>query len=225
MNEILFFTHIFVVLVITIFASRRGVALIISLISIQAVLANIFVLKQTELFGLSVTCSDVFAVGGVIGLNLLQEYHGKKWANQAILASFFCLVFFALMSEMHLLYQPHSLDQTQSAFETIFSSSFRISLSSLVVFFGMQKLDVFLFGRFQRKFQHRYLPLRVVLSLLITQGLDTVLFSFIGLYGVVASIKDVIILSLLIKGVIILCSGSIIAFVKTIFGERRDVPL
>ena len=59
-------------------------------------------IKQIDLFGFSVTCSDVFAIGGILSLNLLQEYFGKEAASRAVKVSLLALLFFAVMSQVHL---------------------------------------------------------------------------------------------------------------------------
>ena len=213
-NEILFFIHIFLTVSLVILSARLGKYALVSLIVLQAVFANLFVVKQMSLFGFSVTCSDVFAIGGILGLNLLQEQYGRLEANTAIKASFLGLVFFMVMSQVHLLYVPLAEDVTQDAFVQIFSHTTRISCASVFVFFVVQKMDVYLFGFLQNLFQRKYLPFRIGVSLVLTQSLDTFAFSFIGLYGLVVSIWDVIIVSFLIKCVIISCSSFLIAFAK-----------
>lgn len=214
MNETIFFTHIILVIGLVLIASRWGKHALIALIVLQAVFANLFVLKQISLFGFSVTCSDVFAIGGILGLNLLQELYGRFEANKAVKASFLGLVFFMAMSKMHLWYTPLDLDTTQIAFEQIFSSTTRISCASIGTYFLVQKLDLWLFGGLKSLLKGKYLPLRMGISLGVTQLLDTVLFSFLGLYGLVASVVDVILLSFFIKCLIIFSSSFLVAFSK-----------
>ena len=73
MNESIFLFHVITILVFTLIAFRLGKTALGSWICIQALCANLLVLKQVVLFGLHVTCSDVFAIGGILRLNLLQE--------------------------------------------------------------------------------------------------------------------------------------------------------
>jgi hypothetical protein len=213
-NEILFIGHIFLVVGFVLGALRLGKGALIVLVSLQAVLANLFVVKQMGLVGFSVTCSDVFAVGAILGLNLLQEYYGRDEANRAVRISFFSLVFFVIMSQIHLFYAPISADQTHGAFSSILSPTPRIAIASIAVFYLVQKFDVRLFGWMRDLARGKFLPLRVGASLVLTQALDTVLFSFLGLYGIVAEIFDVVLISFLVKCLIIGCSSPITAFSK-----------
>jgi uncharacterized integral membrane protein (TIGR00697 family) len=222
-NEILFFIHIALVIGFILISSRLNKNALISLIVLQAVFANLFVVKQMSLFGFSVTCSDVFAIGGILGLNLLQEYHGRQEANTAIKASFLGLLFFMAMSKVHLWYTPLSVDTTQEAFAQILSNTTRISCASIGVYFVVQKLDLRLFGFLHSLFGGRYLPLRIGISLVISQFLDTVLFSFFGLYGLIVSLFDVIVVSFFVKCIIISCSSFLVAFMKK--NGRKNVPV
>ena len=121
MNESIFLLHVLVVLGFVLASLRLGKGALIALISLQGVLANLFVVKQMFFLGFSVTCSDVFAIGGILSLNLLQEYYGKEAAKQAVNISLLTLLFFAFMSQIHLLYAPTVSDTTHGAFQTIFS--------------------------------------------------------------------------------------------------------
>jgi uncharacterized integral membrane protein (TIGR00697 family) len=213
-NELLFILHILLVVGFVLGALRWGASCLIGLVALQAVLANLFVVKQINLFGFVVTCSDVFAIGSILGLNLIQEYFGKEAAQKGIKVSFVALVFFGAMSLIHLGYEPAPVDLTQKAFEAILSPTPRIVVASLSVFFIVQKIDLVLFGGLKKLFAGKYLPLRMVISLGITQLIDTVLFSFLGLYGIVDSMMDIIILSFGVKCLIILASTPLIALSK-----------
>lgn len=217
MNEFILIFHIAVVVAFVLGALRLGKSSLIALIALQGVLANLFVVKQMSLFGFSVTCSDVFAVGGILALNLLQEYFGKEAAKEAVRISLLTLLFFAFMAQVHLLYMPTLHDATQTAFQTLFSSSFRIVFASIATFYLVQKFDVRFFGLLRGK-----LPIRIAISLLCSQFLDTVLFSFLGLYGLVESIFDIVLVSFLIKCLIIGASSPFVSFSKKVV---KHVPI
>lgn len=219
-NELLFFLHVALVIGFVFGALRFGAQGLIALIALQAVLANLFVIKQMSLFGFSVTCSDVFAVGSILGLNLLQEHFGKEMAQKAVKISFLSLAFFFVMTQVHLFYQPTSADQSQAAFLSIFSSTFRIVAASIGVYWVVQKLDVVLYGWLKQFFKGRQLLVRLGLSLLVMQLLDTVLFSFFGLYGLVESLFDIIVVSYAVKCLVILLGSPLAAFSKKMV---RDV--
>ena len=104
MNEVLFFLHLLLIFSFALFALKLGKIFLTTWIAIQAILANLFVIKQICFFHFNITCSDAFAIGSVLGLNLLQEYYDKQSAKKALWAAFFAMFFFSIMSQMHLLY-------------------------------------------------------------------------------------------------------------------------
>ena len=212
MNEILFLFHIILILSFLGIAVRVGFPALMGTVALCGVLANLFVVKQVALFGLHVTCSDVYAIGGIMGLNLIQELYGKERAKETSIAALLVLVCFACMAEMHLLYQPSYYDQTHSSYVAILSSSPRIIAASCFVYFLVQRLDIIWFGLLRRFLSS--LSLRLLFSLLVSQAVDTVLFSFLGLYGLVSSILDIIIMSFAIKCAVIACSAPLAAFLK-----------
>jgi len=217
-NELLFLSHTLVAIVFVLGALRLGKSALIAMIALQGVLANLFVVKQMPLFGFAVTCSDVFAVAGILSLNLLQEYFGKKSAQQAIKISLITLLFFAFMSQIHLLYTPTLLDQTHGAFVKILSTSSRIIFASIATFYLVQQFDVRFFSLLRGAF-----PLRLTISLVVSQLLDTVLFSFLGLFGLVESVLDIIVVSFVIKCMIIAISSPFVAFTKRYV--KHDLPI
>lgn len=211
MNEWLFFSHVLIVLGFALLALRLGQGALVAFIALQGVLANLFVVKQISLFGFSVTCSDVFAIGAILSLNLLQEHFGKEAAKQATKISLVALLFFALMAQIHLFYQPTPADTTHTAFTAILGSTPRIVFASIAVFYLVQLIDVRLFSLLKGKF-----PVRVAISLVSSQLLDTVLFSFLGLYGLVDSLFDVIVVSFAAKCLLIATSAPFVALSKKV---------
>lgn len=216
MNELLFFLHLLIVFAFTLGALRMGGQALFAWTSAQALFANLFVLKQMHCFGLTITCSDVYAVGGMLGLNLLQEYFGISRAKAAARFCFFLLVFFAAMAKIHLLYTPAAFDTTHEAYKAILTAAPRLLFASLASFFIVQQLDIRLFGWIKQRFPLSPLFARNTLSLLTTQLLDTVLFSFLGLHGIVENTLDIIVVSFLIKAAVIFSSLSVTTLSKKI---------
>ncbi len=215
MNEIIFIFHVVAVIAFGLGALKLGKEALIAWMAFQAVLANLFVIKQISFLSFEVTCSDVFIIGSTLGLNLLQEYFGKDSAKKAVWVCFFILTFFALMSQIHLFYLPSIHDTTQSAFSTILQPAPRLLLASIGVFFFVQQIDLRVYAKLA-KFP---LPLKNGISLVFSQLIDTILFSYFGLYGNVSEIFDVIIVSFLIKIIVIFCMTPFLVLTKRIYAR------
>ena len=214
MNELLFFIHVVLVMGFGFIALKMGKPALIVLIALQAILANLFVIKQMSLFGFDVTCSDVFVIGSIFGLNLLREYYGKTVAEKALWICFFAMTFFVVMAQVHLFYHPSIFDTAHSAFSTILSSSLRLLAVSLAVFIFVQQIELRLFGMLKAKFSALPLSLRNAIAVGMTQFLDTFLFSIFGLWGLVANLFDVILVNYLIKLLVIALMSPLIHFSK-----------
>ncbi len=214
MNEFLFFTQIILIVGFALGALKLGKEALIAWVAIQALIANLFVLKQITLFGFDVTASDAFAIGSLLGLNFLQEYFGKEAAQKATWVCFFSMIFFTFVSQLHLLYSPSQYDTTQPAFETILTQSPRLLAASMAVFFIVQRIDIRFFLFLKQSMPNSGFALRSAIALIISQFLDTFLFSFAGLYGIVASVANVILISFAVKLVVIFCSTSMLKWAK-----------
>ena len=214
MNIIVFLLHLTVVSACSLFALKKGKTFLISWICLQAVLANLFVLKQICFFGAHVTCSDAYAVGTIFGLNLLREYFGKDTARLALWNCFLAMGFFMVMSQFHLFYTPSMYDTTQSAYEALLSPSPRLLMASLVTFLLVQQIDLRLFHFLKNNWPRASFTTRNALCTTLSQGLDALLFSFLGLYGLVAVLSHIILVSFCIKLLVIALMSPLIHFSK-----------
>ena len=227
MNEIIFFIYIFLISTSLLIALKISKSALISLIALQNVLVNLFVLKEIVLFGFRATASDAFSVGITFGLNLIQEYYGKESAKKSIYIGFLCAIFYLIISQLHLFYVPdYNNIEVSNCYNTILSQMPRIIVASLFVYLITQNLDCILYGYFKKILANRYFILRNILSTLITQFIDTLLFSFLGLYKINQSFNDIniiiqiIIISYIIKIVAIFTSAIYISFIRKIVKKQ-----
>jgi len=220
MNEITFLFHIAALVSFILVALRIGKQALMATLAIQIVLANLFVMKQMTCFGLNVTCSEVYTVGSIFSMNLIQVYFGKKAANQALGIVFFLLFLVIIMSQFQIRYIPSKYDAMHSAFAAILGYAPRIMFTSFVSAFITQKIDMELFGWIKKRFPKIPFFIPFALASLVTQFLDTVFFSFVALYGIVHSMKDIILMSYIIKVIIIFTIAPFTLIVKKLI--RHD---
>jgi len=204
MNELLLLLHLLTVGIFGLFAEKLGKEALTAWIALLALLANFFVLKQIALFGLNATASDVFAIASLFSLNRLQERFGWQASQRAISLSFFLLLFFGIMSQVHLLYAPSSCDFSQPSYSTLLSPSPRLFLASLISFFIFKKIDSFLYEFLKKKWEGKQPAMRNLLPLFFSQFLDTLLFTILGLWGIVSHLGEILLFSFAIKIVMVL---------------------
>jgi len=213
MNELIFFSHILILIGFIFLALRYVKYGLVALCTFQVILANLFVTKQITLFSFTVTPTDAYALGCFLSLNLLQEFYGKEEAKKVMNLNLFLLVFFAAMACIQIFYIPSPFDDKHLAFQSILSPSFRIFFSSIICFALTQKFDFHLFS-FLRK--HLSLTKAMTLSLIVTQAFDTIAFSLLALQGIVHSIFDIMLVSYLIKMIALITMMPFTKFAKRV---------
>lgn len=203
MNELILLIQIALVVGTSVLAARVSKEALFILISLQAVIANLLVLKQVYLFGLHVTCSDAFAIGSILSLNLLQERFGREESQRATWLCFGSMLFFALSTQIHLLYTPSSADTMHGHYVELLKPAPRLFLASITSFFLVQQFDVRFYAFLKKSLPAWRWGARSTISLLASQFLDTALFSTLGLWGLVDSLPQIFLFSYFMKVLII----------------------
>lgn len=219
-NELIFTLQAIIMGIFALVSLRLGKEALTCFITVSCILANLFVVKQIMLCGLTATGSDAFSIGGVLGLNLLQEYYDRTTAQKAIVVSFVLLIFYCIVSQLHIAYNPCITDTMHAHYAAILAYMPRIIIASLSVYVMIQYLDSWLYAQLKHFSKGRYLILRNLISLSVCQLLDTVLFSYLGLYGIVHNIGEIIMISYAIKLAAIALSIPFIALSKKIIARK-----
>jgi queuosine precursor transporter len=214
-NELILLGHTALISGSCLFALHLGKEALITLISMLCVLSNLFVIKQITILGLHTTAAEAYAVGALLSLHILQEYYGKDIARKAVSISFFVLLFYALASQIHLLYTPSTYDACHGHFCALLRPAPRLALASLVTFLIVQNLDRYLYGRLLTRFGNRYIVWRNYLLLIFSQLLDTTLFSILALLGTAHNIGHIILVSFVIKLFTILIATPLVTLISS----------
>ncbi len=213
MNELVLLLQIGVISITAFAALRLGQNALVAFSVLQMVLANLFVLKQTSLFGMHATSADAFVVGSLLGFNLLQECYGKAVAKKMIVTTFVLLVFYAVSSYIHLLFVPSGLDSTQVHFSALLGTAPWLVGGSIVIFMIAQIVDFLMYGFLQRVWPKGWLIIRNYLALGATEVVDTILFTlFLFWLGITTQPGEVGIVSFIVKMGITLIATPMITF-------------
>lgn len=199
MNIYIFLLHIFVVTSAILISTRYGKEALASCITLFCVLSNLFVLKEITLFGLQATPTDALAIGTVFGLSLMQEYYGKQAARRTIFICFTLGLSYTILTVFQLAYIPCASDVAHAHFAYLLQPMPRIMLASLLSYALSQYVDYSVFGILKKLTSGRYFPLRLYGAAIISQLVDTIAFSFLGLYGIVTNVWSIILISYTIK--------------------------
>ena len=210
-NELILLFHILLI------SAAAGISLLlerealVAFVTVQIILANLFVIKQTTILGFNATTADAYAIGAMIGFNLMQEFYGRALARKTIATTFFFSLFYAIASHIHLAYTPNSCDTSHEFFKPILCNAPHIVIASIIVFAICQVIDLIVYGFLKRVWHRRFLIMRNYISIGISQFADTALFSAcLWALGLITNLADIIAISFTIKFIITLIATPLI---------------
>jgi len=186
MNEILFGVTILINFIAILIAYRffRKTGLFVW-VAISTIIANMEVSKCVDMFGLSVTLGNVVYSTCFLATDILSEIYGGKEARKAVRIGFFSMVVFTILTQIDLLFVPNSQDFVNDAMHTIFGFMPRLCIASLLTYFISNTLDTYLYDWIRKKFpEDKFLWLRNNGSTMISQLVDSVLFTMIAFVGI-----------------------------------------
>ncbi|MBR1811715.1 MAG: queuosine precursor transporter [Clostridia bacterium] len=191
LNSLLLLTSVFVIFGATLLAYRLFGKAGLYCVSVAAsILSNIEVLILINAFGMEQTLGNVLFAATFLITDILSECEGKKAANKAVYLGIFTSIFFLILSQSWLLYQPAAGDTMAGAIRAVFSTTPRMILASLSVYAVSQLFDVWLYHKWwaftEKRFgdKRRFLWLRNNGSTLVSQIINTLLFTLLAFWGV-----------------------------------------
>lgn len=153
------------------------------------VAANIEAVILIDAFGMNQTLGNILFAASFLITDILSENEGRQAANRAVNLGIFISVLFILVSQSWRLYVPAADDMVMPAVRVLFAGTPRIMLASILVYAVTQRLDVWLyhkwwaFTRCKYGDTRRFLWLRNNASTLVSQMLNTILFTFCAFLG------------------------------------------
>lgn len=191
MNEILLVASLFVIYGCVLLAYRLfGKSGLYCFTAIATITANIEVLILVDAFGMEQTLGNILFASTFLVTDIISEIEGKKAAKKAVNIGIFTSVFFIIVSQAWLLYQPSANDWAQPAIREIFSNTPRLMLVSVLVYAICQRFDVWAYHKWwaltRKHFDgdsRRALWLRNNGSTMISQLLNTILYTFGAFWG------------------------------------------
>lgn len=180
-NEIIFILFTIFLLGLSLLAFRYGKSYMFVLIAIYSLLMNIFVLKQFNLFGFVVTGGNALYGAMFLLTDILSEHYGKKEAFKAVMIGFLTSAVFVVATQVLLAFSANEFDFAQPHLVALFGIAPRILFGSMLAFVISQSFDVWAFNKIRDLSNDKYLWLRNNGSTLISQFIDTIIFTAVGL--------------------------------------------
>ncbi len=176
--------------------------------------SNIEVLILVEGFGIEQTLGNVLFASTFLVTDITSELYGKKEAKKIVHIGIYIAIAFTIFSQYWLLYTPSQNDWAFESITTLFSMVPRITLASLLAMAICQRFDVWLYHKVwnytEKKYNDKkaYLWVRNNASTLITQALNTVLFT-LGAFAFVEGYDTNTIKSIMLSSYIIFVITSV----------------
>lgn len=219
MNELLLFVEVIIIfsllLLMKKFFGKNGV---ITWVALASVLANIQVAKSVDVFGLSATLGNVLFASTFLATDILSECYGEKYSKKAVFIGLFSIIIYIISTQIALLYIPNSIDIVNEPMKQLFSLAPRICISSVVMYFIANFLDVVLFEKLKKIFNGKKLWLRNNVSTILCNCLENfgfVFLSFIGVYPI-QEILTIALTTCVIEIIIALCDTPFLYIAKKI---------
>ena len=161
-------------------------------IATAIILANLQGPKLTIIFGFETSLGVIFYSSIFFATDVLSENYGRAEANKAVRMGLAVSVIVLVMLSLALLYQPSTNPKTaefsaniHASFATIVNYTPRFIIGSLLAYYLSQSFDVWAFHYIRQLTGERFLWLRNNLSTMLSQLVDTVIYSLVAWWGVV----------------------------------------
>lgn len=180
MNELVLFLEILIIFSLLLITKRfLGKEGVIAWVGIATVLANIITAKNANIFGLSTAIGTVLFASTFLATDILVENYSKEDAKKAVNIGLFSNILLIVSTQIALRYIPNEIDYANGAMQTLFGLNLRISLSSMVMYYLANTVDIFLFSKIKNKTQNKKLWLRNNVSTILCNCIEN--FGFIAL--------------------------------------------
>lgn len=220
MNEILFIITILVnfisILITYKLFNKTGLFV---WVAISTIIANIEATKCVDIFNMSLTLGNVAYSTVFLATDILSEIYGGKEARKAVRIGFFSMIVFTILTQIDLLYTPNSQDLVNESMHIIFGFMPRLCFASLLTYIISNTLDTYLYEFIKNKFpENKYLWIRNNASTMISQLIDSILFTIVAFLGIYSFdvIVNLIIVTYIIKFVVAVLDTPFIYIAKMI---------
>jgi len=220
-NSLMFILMMLVGLTTVLVAFYLGRAYLYAYVAASIILMNIFVVKGVYIFGIATAGGNVLYATIFLATDILNEYWGRKEAQKAVWIGFFVTIFFLVMSQLFLRMVPADYDIAQNAMQTLFGFLPRVVFGSLIAYLVSQSLDVYVFDQIKKATGEKMLWLRNNLSTMVSQLVDTTLFTLIVFWGVYPKLWQFILFAYVLKIFVAVCDTPFMYLSKIIYKYKK----
>ena len=146
------------------------------------VMVNTLGTKITTILGVRVSVGIFFVPVLFLTTDIIGEVFGRKEASRFVNMATIMLVLLFLMMSLCIAIKPNESWDHQEQYATVFGSSLRMTIASLISFVVAQQLDVFMFSLWGKITKGKHLWIRNNMSTIVSQLIDTTIFEFVAFW-------------------------------------------
>lgn len=182
--------------------------------------SNIITVKTINIFGLIFTAADILFPVTYILNDVFTEVYGFNKAKLVIWLSFLCNLIMVTVFGIAIWLPADESFTLQNDFVNILGSTPRILIASFISFLVGNFTNAMVLSKIKIKTKGKYLALRTIVSTLIGEGLDTILFVpivFIGVLNVqeiFSLILNIYVLKVLVEVVLTPITYKVVKLIK-----------
>ena len=163
----------------------KKILLLQALFITAMLLANIVGIKIIKIGPVNTSVGILLVPLAFLITDVLAEVKGKKFVANLIWSTVIVLIFSYLFIKLSINVEPADrFKDMNPAFVSVFNSSSRMFLASIVAFMLSQFHDIWAFEFWKEKTKGKMLWLRNNLSTMVSQFIDTVIFMFLAFYHI-----------------------------------------
>ncbi len=185
-NELLWFLFMVIDLTMVLVMFRLfGKEGLYTVIVMSSIICNIQVIKLVKMFGFTATLGNIVYASNFFATDILSEHYGKREAKRGVWLGFSMLLVATAWMQFALLFKPSPEDFSQKHLEAIFQLMPRIASASLLAYILSQLHDVWAFHFWKEKTKGKHLWFRNNASTMVSQLIDSVIFTTVAFLGLV----------------------------------------
>ena len=152
-------------------------------ISVALITANILVAKNINILGLQATLGNILFASTFLATDILSEKYSTKESKKAVNIGIVSVILFTIATQFSLLFKPNNLDMVNDSLKNIFTFNLRISISSIVMCYLSNMLDIIVFEKIKKKIPNK-MWVRNNIATIISNCLENYFFTIIAFIGI-----------------------------------------
>lgn len=183
-------------------------------------ISNIITVKTINIFGLIFTAADILFPITYILNDVFTEVYGFNKAKLVIWLSFICNLLMVIVFKIVIWLPADESFEIQNEFANVLGSTPRILLASFISFLVGNFANSIVLSKIKTKTNGKYLALRTIVSTLIGEGLDTIIFipmvfaGTLSMIDLLSLILNVYILKVLVEVIFTPLTYKVVEFIK-----------